>query len=82
MTQKLKKKIVKLVVTTQSHAFQGKKWSLSDYVIFGVCRPPQWAKLGGQAMQLGMIFHFEVFGLTCPTNAAKLWWKMSGRGRD
>ena len=32
--------IVKLVVTTENHAFQGKIWSLSDYVIFGVCRPP------------------------------------------
>ena len=39
LTQKLKN-IVKLVVTTQNHAFQGKIWSLSDYVIFGVCRPP------------------------------------------
>ena len=39
MTLKLKN-IVKLVVTTQNHAFQGKIWSLSDYVIFGVCRPP------------------------------------------
>ena len=39
LTQNLKN-IVKLVVITQSHAFQGKKWSLSDYVIFGVCRPP------------------------------------------
>ena len=39
LTQNLKN-IVKLVVITQNHAFQGKKWSLSDYVIFGVCRPP------------------------------------------
>ena len=40
LTQNLKNR-VKLVVTTQNHAFQGKNWSLSDYVIFGVCRPPQ-----------------------------------------
>ena len=39
LTQNLKN-IVKLVVTTQNHAFQGKNWSLSDYVIFVVCRPP------------------------------------------
>ena len=40
LIQNLKNR-VKLVVTTQNHAFQGKNWSLSDYVIFGVCRPPQ-----------------------------------------
>ena len=31
-------------------------------------------------MRFGIIFHFEDFGLTCPTNAARLWWNMSGRG--
>ena len=52
LTQNLKN-IVKLVVVTQNHAFQGKKWSLSDYVIFGVCRPPNPTPLPPQTPQNG-----------------------------
>ena len=40
LTQNLKN-IVKQVVIIQNNAFQGLKWSPSNNVIFGVCRPPK-----------------------------------------
>ena len=43
---------------------------------------PQWAKLGGQAMQLDKALNFEDFGWAFTANATSLWWNKLGEGRD
>ena len=42
----------------------------------------QWAKLGGQAVQLDVTLHSEDFGWTNPINVSCLWWNESGEGMD